>query len=231
MSGTPAPGGHAPPAAQRSERTPLLDPLDRNAELLFGLFMCLTFTGTLSAATAGHQEVRTMMLAAIGCNTAWGMVDGVMYVLRTLVTRGRTLHLAREVRAETDPARERAIVAAELSPLFRRAIGAEGVERVRAEILALDSVPARPSLEWQDVRSALLIFALVFLSTFPVVLPFVLFDDVVRAKRVSGLVAIALLFVCGYTWGRHAGLRPVPVGIAMVILGVAIEAAIIALGG
>ena len=36
----------------------LLDPIDRNSEILFGLFMVLTFTGTLSAATAGREEVR-----------------------------------------------------------------------------------------------------------------------------------------------------------------------------
>jgi VIT1/CCC1 family predicted Fe2+/Mn2+ transporter len=210
---------------------PILTPLDRNAEILFGLFMCLTFTGTLGAATAGHEEVRTMMIAAIGCNTAWGMVDGVMYVLRALVTRGYTLRLVREVRAASDPARERAIVAAELSPLVRSAIGTEGVDRIRSEIHGLAAVPRRPALEWGDVKAGLLVFALVFLSTFPVVLPFVLFDDVVRAKRISAVVAIALLFVCGYTWGKHAGLRPRLVGVAMVVIGVAIEAAIIALGG
>lgn len=214
-----------------AEPAPILSPLDRNAEILFGLFMCLTFTGTLGAATAGHEEVRTMMWAAIGCNTAWGMVDGVMYVLRALVTRGRTLHLAREVRAVADPQRERGIVATELSPLVRDAIGADGVDRIRSAIHGLAEVPRRPSLEWGDVKAGLLVFALVFLSTFPVVLPFVLFDDIVRAKRVSAAVAIALLFVCGYTWGKHAGLRPGPVGVAMVVSGVVIEAAIIALGG
>lgn len=40
--------------------------------------MVLTFTGTLSAATAGREDVRIMLLAAIGCNAAWGIVDGVM---------------------------------------------------------------------------------------------------------------------------------------------------------
>jgi VIT1/CCC1 family predicted Fe2+/Mn2+ transporter len=220
-----------PMPRQVAARTPILDPLDRNAEILFGLFMCLTFTGTLGAATAGEAEVRTMMFAAIGCNTAWGMVDGVMYVLRTLVTRGHTLHLVREVRAASDAARERGIVESELGPLIRRAIGTDGVDRIRAAIHELERVPQRPSFEWGDVKAGLLIFALVFLSTFPVVLPFVLFDDVMRAKRISAAVAIGLLFLCGYTWGKHAGLRPTPVGIAMVILGAAIEAAIISLGG
>src|SRR5215471_1391345 len=67
----------------------LLDPIDRVSEILFGLFMVMTFTGTLSAATAGREDVRTMLIAAIGCNIAWGFVDGVMYILRTMVTRAR----------------------------------------------------------------------------------------------------------------------------------------------
>ena len=69
------------------ERASVLDPIDRNAEILFGVFMCLTFTGTMSVATAGREEVRTMLIAAIGCNTAWGLVDGVMHLLRTLVEK------------------------------------------------------------------------------------------------------------------------------------------------
>ena len=67
----------------------ILDPIDRISEVLFGLFMVLTFTGTLSVASAGREDVRTMLIAAIGCNTAWGFVDAMMYVLRTLVERSR----------------------------------------------------------------------------------------------------------------------------------------------
>ncbi len=48
----------------------LLDPIDRNAEILFGLFMLLTFTGSLSASTAAREELRIMLLAAIGSAAA-----------------------------------------------------------------------------------------------------------------------------------------------------------------
>ncbi len=85
----------------------VLDPIDRVSEVLFGLFMVLTFTGTLSVATAGREDVRTMLIAAIGCNTAWGFVDGVMYVLRTLVTRSRGATLWQRAARHRQP-RERA---------------------------------------------------------------------------------------------------------------------------
>lgn len=210
---------------------PILDPIDRNAEILFGLFMCLTFTGTLSVATAGREDVRTMMIAAIGCNAAWGLVDGAMYILRSLVTRGRRAHVGRAVRRARDAAEGRALITDELDPLFVRALGEEGVERIRAAVIVAPEPPARPRLQWKEVRAAIVIFCLVFLSTFPVVLPFVFFADVQTAKRVSAAVAIALLFVCGYTWGKYAGQPPLRFGSVMVLLGLIIEGMVIALGG
>ena len=213
------------------EDAPILDPIDRNAEILFGVFMCLTFTGTLSAATAGTEEIRTMMIAAISCNAAWGFVDGVMYILRNLVAGGRRLLLVRAVRAAPDPSHARAIIAADLGPLYVRAMGEEGLERVRAEACALTDIPSRPALTWHTVRAALMVFALVFLSTFPLVLPFLFFDTVQRAMRISAVIAIAILFICGYSWGKYAGLRPWRVGLLMVVTGVIVELAVIALGG
>ena len=50
--------------------TRVLDPISRVSEILFGLIMALTFTGTISAASAGREEVRTLLVGAIGCNIA-----------------------------------------------------------------------------------------------------------------------------------------------------------------
>ena len=70
-------------------RRRVLDPVDRSSEVLFGLIMALTFTGTISVAEADREEVRSMLVAALGCNIAWGLVDGVMYVVTALVQRAR----------------------------------------------------------------------------------------------------------------------------------------------
>ena len=66
---------------------PVLDPIDRLSEIIFGLLMALSFTGTMSVAVAGGDEVRSVLMAALGCNVAWGIVDGVMFVLTTAVER------------------------------------------------------------------------------------------------------------------------------------------------
>src|SRR5215467_6311526 len=88
------------------ERVLLLDPVDRISEILFGLIMAVTIVGSLSIATAGRSEVRTVMVAALGCNLAWGLVDAVMYLVRTLTerTRNRVLR-ARIAGADAQSAR------------------------------------------------------------------------------------------------------------------------------
>ena len=209
----------------------VLDPIDRVSEVLFGLFMVLTFTGTLSVVDSGRDDVRDMLVAAIGCNLAWGFVDGVMYVLRNIVERGRKAKLLQAVRDAAGPEEAHRLIADEIGRLAS-AIGTEGLERVRRFAVAQpehDLPPAR--MTWLGLRGAVVVFLLVFLSTFPVVLPFVFIADPGVAKRVSAAVAIAMMFVCGYAWGRYAGARPWRTGAIMVLLGTGVEAIIIALGG
>jgi VIT1/CCC1 family predicted Fe2+/Mn2+ transporter len=111
-------------------------------------------------------------------------------------------------------------------------LGASGLESMRQWIVGQPAPPAgRVRVTADDLRSAVGVFLLVFLSTFPVVLPFVFIDDLQLAKRVSAAVAIAMLFLCGYGWGRYGGLTPWRSGLTMVLLGLAVEAVVIALGG
>src|SRR6188472_7613 len=69
------------------EHRRVLDPIERVSEVLFGLIMVLTFTGSLSVANPDRSEVREMLYGAIGCNLAWGIVDAVMYVLASVMIR------------------------------------------------------------------------------------------------------------------------------------------------
>ena len=55
--------------------------------------------------------------------------------------------------------------------------------------------------------------------------------DLKFAMRASAAIAVAMMFYCGVVWGRYAGIRPWKAGAALVVLGVAVEAIIIALGG
>ena len=216
-------------AETRSAR--VLDPIERISEVLFGLFMVLTFTGTLSVADSGRDDVRNMLVAAIGCNLAWGFVDGVMYVLRSLVTRARKATLMRAVREAAEPAQAHDIIRQEIGNMASL-LGAAEFERMRRWILEQPaSASSTPRVTVRDLQGALGVFLLVFLSTFPVVLPFVFIDDSGVAKRASAAVAIGMLFICGYAWGRYAGLKAWRTGLVLVLLGVVVEVIVIALGG
>jgi VIT1/CCC1 family predicted Fe2+/Mn2+ transporter len=216
---------------ENEKRTPVLDPIDRVSEIIFGLIMALTFTGTLSAATAGREEVRTMMFTALGCNLAWGMVDAVMYLIRTLTERARNLTLLRQVRSAANPHDAHAIISRELPGRLGSAISSEGLESIRQRIAALPGLPVRARLGRDDFAGAAGVFLLVVLATFPVVMPFIFISETALAMRVSNAVALAILFASGYVLGRHAGGTPWRTGFAMSAIGVALVVATIALGG
>src|SRR6187431_2486015 len=82
-----------PAAASAALEPDVLSPVDRVSEMLFGLLMALTFTGAVSVAESGNAEIRTMFIAALGCNLAWGLVDAVMHLIRTVTERGRLISL------------------------------------------------------------------------------------------------------------------------------------------
>ena len=161
---------------EKEVREPVLSPVDRVSELLFGLFMALTFVGAVSVAEAGREEIRAMFVAALGCNLAWGLVDAVMYLVRTVTDRGRSLTLVRSVRAAPDAEAGRRLIERSLSRVAAGLVSPAEVEAIRGRIVALASVPARPTLKRDDLLAALAIFLIVVASTFPVVLPFVLFE-------------------------------------------------------
>jgi hypothetical protein len=216
---------------EKVTREPVLSPVDRVSELLFGLFMALTFVGAVSVADSGDAQIRAMFIAALGCNLAWGLVDAVMYLVRTVTDRARSLTLIRSVRAAADAEAGRRLVESALSRDAAGLVSPAEIDAIRGRIVALPSVPERPTLKWNDLLASLAIFLIVVASTFPVVLPFVLFDDVGTAKNVSRAIALAMLFFGGLALGRYAGYGSWKVGFMMVGLGTALVVAINALGG
>ena len=211
-------------------RKRLLDPIDRVSEILFGLIMALTFTGTLDAVSAGNEDVRMLLVGTIGCNIAWGLVDAVMFLVATLTERGRNLVTVRSVRgASVEDAH--GIIGDALPPVVASLLAPADIERLRVGLVNLPALPARPWLEREDWLRAVAVFLLVFLSTFPVVIPFMFISDVNLALRTSNLVAIVMLFAAGYTLARYGGYRPLLTGGSMVLLGVTLVGLAIALGG
>lgn len=213
------------------KRRRVLEPTERWSEILFGLIMVLTFTGSLSAASSAREEVRTMLIGAIGCNLAWGIVDAIMYVMNSLAERGRNLLTFRALRDAASPEAGRRVFADALPPVVAKVLADDELDSMRRRVAALPEPPGYASLSRGDFLQALAVFLLVFLSTFPVVIPFIVMQDAVRALRISNAIAIALLLYGGYQYGKYAGFRPWRTAFVMVAVGVALVALTIALGG
>jgi len=217
-------------ACESRGREPVLDTIDRVSEMLFGLFMAVTFVGAVSVADAGRAQIRELFVTALGCNLAWGLVDAVMYLVRTITARGKALTLVRSVRAR-DAASGRALIGDSLPSGMSTLVSDTELEAIRGRVVALDHVPQRPSLTRDDYVASLGVFLIVVASTFPVVLPFALIGDVASAKLTSRIVTLVMLFVGGAALGRHAGYGTWKLGFMMTAVGVAVIVAIMALGG
>jgi len=89
----------------------VLEPPERISEVLFGLIMVLTYTCSISVVQSGRVEVRHMLLGALGCNVAWGIIDGVFYLMGCLSEKGHNLATLRVLRHASDPQKARRIIA------------------------------------------------------------------------------------------------------------------------
>ncbi|MEW9837863.1 VIT1/CCC1 transporter family protein [Mesorhizobium sp. ZMM04-4] len=192
--------------------------------------MVLTFTLSIGVTETGQDDVRAVLFGALGCNLAWGIIDAVMYVMGVRGERSLGAFAIDAIRSEQDPVAARALIADHLPPAILPALQDADLERIRVHLaLPSESIP-RPGRLREDALAAVGVFLLVFLCVFPVVLPFVFFEDVALAIRTSNVIAVLLLFFTGFTFGLSIG-KPWRTGTLMVAIGVAMVAVAMALGG
>jgi VIT1/CCC1 family predicted Fe2+/Mn2+ transporter len=209
----------------------VLEPAERISEVLFGLIMVLTFTGSISVAEAGREDVRTMLIAALGCNLAWGIIDGVLYLMGSLAEKGRDLRMLRAAIGEPDGETARRRIADALPPLVASVMEPSELAAVHERLRRMPNPPSRARLGRRDWLGALGVFLLVFLSIFPVALPFLFTHNARLALRLSNAIAVAMLFLAGILYGRDVGRNPWLFGLSMVVIGGVLVALTIALGG
>ena len=137
-----------------ASREPVLSPVDRVQGVIFGLIMALTFTGSLSVATADRAEVREMLIGALGCNIAWGLVDAVMYLMAVVAERGREFILLRELHTTRDAASARKLILAPLPQLVAEAMDPAEIDRVDARLAGLPDLERARGLDLRDLRAA-----------------------------------------------------------------------------
>src|SRR5262249_34825137 len=113
-----------------------LDPASRLGEVLFGLIMVLsvTLTAGLSAAE-GRAGVLQLLRAALGANLAWGIIDGIMYVMSSVTERAEKAHLIEAIQRAPDTRAALDIVRNEIEPRFETLTGPGQRETLSHSIL------------------------------------------------------------------------------------------------
>ena len=159
------------PAIAERKIKRVLDPIDRISEVLFGLIMVLTYTSSLSVVTADRIGVRTMLIGALGCNLAWGIIDAGLYLMACLNERARYRILLSDVKTADGKAGQ-GVIADALPDAIARVTTSDELEAMRQKLLEVAEPDRRGYLTKDDWLGALAICLLVFFSTFPVVIPF-----------------------------------------------------------
>ena len=119
----------------------VLDPMERISETLFGLIMALTFICSLGVATGANVNIQTLLIGALGCNLAWGIVDGGLYLLARINDRGDKMLTLRAIRQAPDPETARRVIADAMPPELAALIPPEQLELMRQK---LQRGPSRP---------------------------------------------------------------------------------------
>ena len=215
-----------------------LDPAERLNEILFGLIMVLTFTLTAGLTVsdgpeAGHQ----LLLAALGCNIAWGIIDGAMYITAVVLERSRSQRAVRAIHAAGDEAGQLAVVQVRLDEILGDSLTTYATEEERTRLLrfvrdlALRAPQHGSRLHRDDLLGALASGWLVIATALPAAVPFLVIDAPWRALRVSNFILVGLLFVVGWQWGKYSFVNPWLSGTIFLFVGLALVATAIALGG
>lgn len=211
-----------------------LDPGEIFGEILFGLIMVLTFTlGAGIAVTKGPGAIRTLLATAVGCNIAWGIIDGAMYVMGSLLERGRRNRMLLFLKQAPDGASAMAAIGGELDPDLERLTTADERAKLYRGILAMAArvEPEPPRITREDLAGAVASGLLVILTAFPAAIPFMVMEDHHLALRTSNAFLVAMLFLCGFFWARYTGVNRWRAGMLMMLSGLFLVKVAMLLGG
>jgi len=149
----------------------------------------------------------------------------------TMTEKGRGFAIFRFIQksGRAEEAQDR--IAESLPAVIAGVMQREDLEVIRKRLVALKEDPKIGRMSFRDFKMALGIFMLVFLSTFPVVIPFLFIQDLAVSLRTSNAVAIIMMFSCGWILARYAGRNKWIMGFLMSAIGTALVLLTISLGG
>ena len=211
-----------------------LDPIDRLSEVMFGLLMALTFTGTMSVTLGAGGTVKGILLAAIGCNIAWGIVDAIVYTVTTVTERVRGRAQVAAIRAAPEAearARLRALLPEDAGAAMNDAETDAIITWLKKHRGTRPGQTVPGTLTRDDLGAGLLIFLTVTGATWPPILPFLLIDRVQLAMRLSNAIAVGMLFAIGWFLDQQMQTGARMMRWIVPVIGTVLVAVTIALGG
>jgi hypothetical protein len=209
-----------------------LDPSTRLGEAMFGLIMALGITGAVRISSSQSTN-RELFVAILGCNLAWGVVDGVMFALLALFERARKYRIVKL--ALNSPSDEVALEGISRHLASGIAMFSTGEERNQICRLVLEAARRAklepPRLHLDDLLGAVAVGLMVIVASLPVLMPFLIFAKPIVAARISNLVGLGMLFCLGHWWGRMVDANPLRIGTGLTAVGFVLVMITIALGG
>ena len=200
---------------------------DVQVEMLCVVIMVLVMIGYLkwSLVQEGFNFQKVMLLVPLGCNAAWGIIDGIMYVLVNLRERGKKSKLLSLIKSAKDQDEALAIIKGEYDLAFIDLLNKDTQVNIYEELLkrlTTESIEKPKGISKKDLRVILETFLIVSLTGVPLVIPFILSSDVWLAIRVSHIIGLVMLFCIGYWWAKLASRHKIRSALALTALGVLI---------
>jgi len=204
-----------------------------SSEPMFGVIMVVCFTSLLRAYPGvAEQILGTILLSALFCCIAWGLVDGIFYAWEAHYELDKKKKIQAIARSEGGE-KARDLVEDNLGDTLVDLLDEGDKEQIyqivqkKAPGIDLGKVSLR-----DDVMTILIAFGLVVGSSIIVMIPFLIIGDVMKALVVSNTTGIVLLFFMGYWREEEPAVgRKLITGAVTAFVALIITLVTIALGG
>ncbi|NJN80945.1 MAG: hypothetical protein HC802_00740 [Caldilineaceae bacterium] len=219
-----------------------LAPIDAIFTVFYSVLFALLFTlsysvlidqGVISSSFAsgyGHE----LFVAILGAVTAWGIIDGVLYVLGERLARRERYRLLRYVQSTDSEEEAATAIAYELDFILEPITNDEQRNALYHDIRGYlsQAEPQAIGIQRQDVVGAAATVVLYIVAVLPSLLPLLLLpDDTALAIRISSVVSFTVIFVAGYSWGLHTDTNPWKIGLLLSSVCLAMVLVAMLLGG
>jgi len=214
-------------------RTNYLKPNEALSELFAGLIVTQSFT-LATSVMSGRIDAKNILISVIGANTAWGLIDAILYIMNSVFDRNRSLRFARVIATDPDKRAGLEKISAELDPILVPVTDEQDRGQLYRNIyhaLANRDLPRRTGLRKDDVMGAVQIFVAALCGTLPALLPLAVVHEPMLGLRTANILVAAFLFIVGYRWAKLADTNPWIAGFGSMGLGLSLVGLAIALGG